>query len=199
MCNDPCHVGLVIYLIVQFIAFLFILVGTPIDQFRVQNTEVFSNNPCLTVWGWKRKCISATWDVSTNNYWSGCPERRTRFRAAEALTIVAIGISALAFIFGLFMLCCCRCMRWLCLILNILATGSGCAVTALMIDAFYNNHESGLRKYNNSCYALRETGSIVAISGTTVATHFKYGAGFALYIVGWGLCFINIIFLMLPC
>lgn len=197
MCNAPCRVGLVIYSIVQFIAFLFILVGTPIDQFRVENDEVFSNSPCLTVWGWKNKCISATWNSLTNDYWSGCPDRVKRFRAAEALSIAAIVITLVAFILGFVMLCCCQCCRWLCLLLNLLGTGCACAVTALMIDAFYNDHETEtIPKLNASCDALRENR---LMGGASAPTHFKYGAGFALYIVGWGLCFINIVFLMLPC
>ncbi|CAG9581905.1 amastin-like protein [Leishmania major strain Friedlin] len=203
MSHSFCRVGIAIYCLLQLIAFIFILVGTLIDQFRVQNVDALSNDPCLTIWGFKDKCISLKWSVRTKDLWKGCPQRLQRFNAAEALSIAAVLISALACLIGFVMLCCCRCLRWLCLILNILATFCGCAVTALMTDAFYNNHEEGLQQYNNSCYALRQNGSVIHPSaiadGNPVATHYKYGAGFAIYIVGWGLCFINIFFLMLPC
>lgn len=202
MCNAPCRVGLVIYCIVQFIAFLFTLVGTPIDQFRLSKDEMFSNSPCLTIWGWKNKCISATWDTRTDSLWSSCTDRRNRFRAAEGLSIAAIALSLIACIFGFIMLCCCRCLRWLNLFLNLLATGAGCAVTALMIDAFYNRHDEYTAAEalvgNITCGALRKDATISGEVGIGIA-HFKYGAGFALYIVGWGLCFVNILFLMLPC
>nr|ACS87804.1 d-amastin [Angomonas deanei] len=201
MCNAPCRVGLIIYCIVQFIAFLFTLVGTPIDQFRLNKDDMFSNSPCLTIWGWKTKCISATWNLRTNTLWQNCEDRRDRFRASEGLAIAAIVLSLLATIFGFVMLCCCRCLRWLNLVLNLLATGCGCAVSALMIDAYYNRHDSTSVTellQNITCGPLKENALIKGEVGTGV-THFKYGAGFALYIVGWGLCFINIIFLMLPC
>ncbi|KPI85575.1 amastin-like protein [Leptomonas seymouri] len=198
----PCRVGLVIYCILQLIAFLFILVGTPIDQFRLSSQEMFSNTPCLTLWGWKQKCNSATYDTRTNTLWSSCPNRKDRFRAAEALSIIAIGLSLIACILGFVMLCCCRCLRWLTLILNLLATGVACAVVALMIDAYYNNHDSPTvtdeLATNITCGALREDAILKGEVGSGKA-HFKFGAGFALFIVGWGLCFINIIFLMMPC
>ncbi|CBZ30238.1 amastin-like protein [Leishmania mexicana MHOM/GT/2001/U1103] len=197
-----CRVGFSMYCVLQVIAFIFILVGTLVDQFRVQNVSVLSNKPCLTIWGFKDKCVSLSWSVSTKDWWKGCPQRLKRFNAAEALSIAAVLISALASLIGFFMLCYCRCLRWFCLILNILATGCGCAITALMIDAFYNNHEGGLQQYNNSCYALRQEGSVIyppaMTDGNPVATNYNYGAGFAIYIAGWGLCFINILFLMLP-
>ncbi|KAL7696247.1 amastin-like protein [Lotmaria passim] len=202
MCNAPCRAGLVLYSIVQFIAFLFILVGTPIDQFRLSTDDMFSNSPCLTIWGWKNKCISATWNTRTNTLWSSCPDRKDRFRASEGLAIAAIVITLVASILGFVMLCCCRCLRWLNLILNLLGTGTGCAVSALMIDAYYNRHDPyssvELLVGNITCGALRDNALVHGEVGTGAA-HFKYGAGFALYIVGWGLCFINIIFLMLPC
>ncbi|KPA82144.1 amastin-like protein [Leptomonas pyrrhocoris] len=202
MCNAPFRVGIVIYCILQFIAFLFLLVGTPIDQFRLGTDDMFSNSPCLTIWGWKNKCISATWSTLTNELWSNCTHRRDRFRASEGLAIAALAIALIACIFGFVMLCCCRCLRWLCFILNLLATGTGCAVSALMIDAYYNRHDSLTTGEvvigNITCGALRENAFVKGEVGAGVA-HFKYGAGFALHIVGWGLCFINIIFLMLPC
>ncbi|CAM38633.1 amastin-like protein [Leishmania braziliensis MHOM/BR/75/M2904] len=203
MCNVPCRAGIVMYCVLQLIAFLFLLVGTPTGQFRVPNKVAFSGGSCLTVWGLKNKCTSTKWDVRTSNLWAGCPERLKRFHAAEALSVASVVVSALAFLFGVVMLCCCRCLRGLCLVLNILATGCGCAVTALMVDAFYNNHENGPAQYNTSCYALRKNGSVTqpqAIAdGDPVVTNYAYGAGFAVYIVGWSLCFINILFLMLPC
>ncbi|TPP40019.1 Amastin surface glycofamily protein [Leishmania donovani] len=153
MSHSFCRVGIAIYCILQLIAFIFILAGTLIDQFRVQNVDVLSNSPCLTIWGFKDKCISLKWSVLTKDLWKGCPQRLKRFNAAEALSIAAVLIS--------------------------------------------------LQQYNNSCYALRQNGSVIRpsaiVDGNPVATHYNYGAGFAIYIVGWGLCFINIFFLMLPC
>ncbi|GET92192.1 amastin-like protein [Leishmania tarentolae] len=203
MRDSCCRFGMVIYFIVQFIAWALIISGGLVDQFRVQSVNVFSNNSCLTIWGFKESCLSGKWTVGTKDYWIGCPERQKRFIWAEGLSIAAIIVSALACVIGFVMLCCCRCLRWFCLLLNILTTVCGCAVTALMIDAYFNNHEGSIQKFNTSCYPLRKNGSVILPIGTTkpttMASHYKYGVGFAIFTTGWCLCFINIFFLMMPC
>nr|ACS87803.1 d-amastin [Angomonas deanei] len=178
-----CKVGIIIYSIVQFIAFLFILVGTPIDMFRAKNVDLIGNTKCLTMWGAKEKCYSTKYDTRINDLFAFCEGRRDRFRAAEAFAIINIAIYGVACILGFVQLCCCHCLRWVCLVLNILGITSVVS-WAIMSDSFLKRN--GTRGLN------------VVLCGKLNA-YYKYGAGFALFVVAWCLDIINIIFLMLPC
>jgi len=177
-----CKFGIIIYAILQFIAFLFILVGTPIDMFRSKDRNVFGNTECLTMWGYKQKCYSTTYDIRINDLFALCTGRRDRFRAAEAFAIICIFVYGVAALLGFVMMCCCSCLRWVCLVLNIVGISS--VVTwAIMVDAYHQS--SG--------------GSGVSVCGRMKSDRMKYGAGFALFLTGWCLNIVNIIFLMLPC
>lgn len=182
-----CHVFVIIYSILQCIAFLFILVGSPIDQFRAKDTDVFSVKGCLTFWGYKEKCYSLTYNQRPPTLFADCNGRKTRFQAAEAFSIISIALSLLGLIFGFVQLCCCRCLRWVCFVLNLLLVGTVCVCWACMVSEYYNNRSSndGTASANVNCIRLKDSS--------------KYGAGFALYVTGWGLCFLNMIFILLPC
>lgn len=172
-----CCIGLILYAILQFVAFVFVLVGTPIDMFRSKKENVLGNTPCLTLWGMKTKCYSTKYDSKLSDTFGTCTDRINRFRAAEAFAILSIIVFGVACLIGFIMLCCCSCLRWLCLVLNILGIATACITWALMVDAYYTSR--------NTCPKLNIT--------------YKYGAGLALFVVGWCLDIIDIIFLMLPC
>ncbi|CAG9569381.1 amastin-like protein [Leishmania major strain Friedlin] len=173
-----CRIGMLLYVISQFLAFLFVLVGTPIDMFRVKGLGRFANTPCLTLWGGKEECYSTKYDVSYDELWANCNDRLLQFRVAEALAVISIFVYGLAFILGFIALFCCLCFRWVCLTLNILGIGTLGVVWALMVVVYYK--DDGLL-----C--------------PRVSSRFDFGFGFILLLVAWSLNIINIVLLLLPC
>ncbi|KAL7696245.1 amastin-like protein [Lotmaria passim] len=180
-----CHIGFIIYSILQFIAFLFILVGTPIDMFRAHEKSVWGNTQCLTMWGFKMKCYSNTYDIKPSELFPACTERRDRFRAAEAFAIISIVVYGVACIFGFVQLCCCSCLRWACVLLNIFGITS-CISWAIMSDLYLKDTTSSPTWTTSvNCHKLK--------------LNYKHGAGFALLITGWALNLVGIVFLAFPC
>lgn len=173
-----CKIFLVVYCILQILAFLFILVGTPIDQFRSKNQDSLGNTNCLTFWGTKTKCYSTEYNGRVTTIFRTCDGRKTRFQAAQAFSIISIGVFLAAALMGLIQLCCCACFRWICLLLNIVGTATACVCWACMVSEYYNSRGALCPKFN---------------------TTMKYGAGFALFVVGWVINMVNIVILMLPC
>lgn len=179
------HVGIAVYCVMQFIALVFIVVGTPIDMFRAKGVDTFGNKACLTLWGSKEKCYSTTYNTKPSELFAQCTERRDRFRAAEAFAIISIVVYGVAALLGFIQLCCCHCLRWICLMLNILGIFS-CISWSLMADLYFKNTTSSVTwSASANCYRF--------------SRDYKYGAGFALLIVGWALNFIAILFLAFPC
>lgn len=174
-------VGLVFYCALQLCAFVLVLVGTPIDQFRSKGHDgLIGDTPCLTLWGYKDKCYSTKYDLRTKEIWALCDDRRTHFLVAEVLSIISIGVFGAAAVFGFIQLCCCSsCCRCVCLLLNILGVGAAGVTWAFMVTEYNIQYD------NNACFKLKSL--------------YKYGAGFALFVTGWCLCLVNIVFLMLPC
>ncbi|CAG9569382.1 amastin-like protein [Leishmania major strain Friedlin] len=173
-----CRIGLLLYALLQFLAFLFVLVGTPIDMFRPHNTSRIGNTPCLTLWGYKSECYSTKYDVRSDDLWANCTDRLLQFRVAEALAVISIFVYGLAFILGFTMLFCCFCLRWVCLTLNILGIGTLGVVWALMVVVYYK--DDGL-----DC--LRES------------IDHQLGLGFILFVSSWCLDVLGIIVLLNLC
>lgn len=192
-----CNIGLTIYTILEFVAFVFVLVGTPIDMFRSKGQNEIGNSACLTMWGYKSECYSTSYDVkSMSTLFAGCPKRLHHFQAAEAFAIISIAVFAVCFILGLCMCSCCSscacCCRVLLCILIILGIASAAVVWACMAASYNVDHngddssaESIISDVNPLCYKLK---NIV-----------KYGAGFALIVVGWAIHTVNLLFALLPC
>ncbi|TPP49064.1 Amastin surface glycofamily protein [Leishmania donovani] len=169
---------MLLYVISQFFAFLLVLVGTPIDMFRANDTSRIGNTPCLTLWGGKDKCYSTIYNVKSDDLWANCPDRRLQFRVAQALAVISIVVYGLAFILGFIALCCCFCLRWVCLTLNILGFGTLGVVWALMVVAYYKDGGRDCAREN---------------------LDHQFGAGFILLVVAWCLNTIDIWFLLLEC
>ncbi|CAJ1992393.1 Amastin surface glycoprotein [Leishmania donovani] len=171
-----CNIGMFLYAILQFIAFLFVVVATPIDIF-LEVIEGTQTDGCLTLWGFKRNCSSTAYLVKSDELWANCMGRRNRFRAAQAFAVISIFVYGTAFVLGLIALCCCACLRWVCLALNVAGIATLCIVWASMVVTF--NKDEG-----EDCPALN------------VIT--KIGVGLILLVVAWCLDIINIALLLLP-
>ncbi|CBZ37647.1 amastin-like surface protein, putative [Leishmania donovani] len=171
-------VTVLLYVILQFIAFLLVLVATPIDMFRLKKLYQYPHpNPCYTLWGAKFDCSSSTYSVKLSMMWSPCPSRRNLFRLAQVFAVISIFLYGAAFILGLIVLRCCPWLRWVCLVLNIAGMATLCIVWAAMVVTYYKD-------VPQRCMPL----------------HFfvNYGAGFGLCLVAWCLDIINIGLLLLP-
>ncbi|TPP54954.1 Amastin surface glycofamily protein [Leishmania donovani] len=170
-------VGIILYAILQFIAFLFVLVGTPIDMFRGTTKDLFNISLCITLWGSKFECKTIMYAMPTDDQWKFCPTRLQHFHIAQILSIISVFVYALAALLGFIMLCCCSLLRWLCLVFNI------AGIITLGITWGFMVVEYG-RNESRFCPPLRKD--------------YKFGVGFALFMVAWVLNLIDIIFLMLP-
>ncbi|CAC9536358.1 Amastin_surface_glycoprotein_-_putative [Leishmania infantum] len=167
-----------VYAILQFIAFFFVLVATPIDMFLLKEAyRGHKRAACYTLWGVKNNCTDLTITASYDNLWKHCLGRRDRFRAAQAFAVISIFVYGTAFVLGLVALCCCACLRWVCLALNVAGIATLCIVWASMVVTF--NKDEGF-----TCPPFRD--------------FFSYGAGFALLVVAWCLDIINVGLLLLP-
>ncbi|CAJ1992390.1 Amastin surface glycoprotein [Leishmania donovani] len=166
-----------VYAILQFIAFFFVLVATPLGMFLLKKAYRRHNlGICYTLWGVKNNCTDLTITASYDNLWGLCPGRRDRFRAAQAFAVISIFVYGTAFVLGLIALCCCACLRWVCLALNVAGIATLCIVWASMVVTF-NKYEGP------GCPAMNELTA--------------FGAGFALLVVAWCLDIVNIVFLLL--
>ncbi|CBZ30237.1 putative amastin-like surface protein [Leishmania mexicana MHOM/GT/2001/U1103] len=170
------NINILIYVVLQFIAFVFVLVATPIDMFRGRNGLFL--NFCLTLWGIKWGCSNTSYHLTSEEVWVNCSERRNRFRAAEGLAVISIVLYGAAFVLGAILLFSCPLFRWVCLVLNILGMLTvGIVWVAMVLTYYVDEHEN--------CPEMK--------------LFFNYGAGFALFVIAWCLDIINIVFLMIRC
>ncbi|CAM37353.1 amastin [Leishmania braziliensis MHOM/BR/75/M2904] len=172
-----CNVAAVLYAIFQFIAFIFVLVATPLDMFRVKDLGRFGSTPCLTLWGGKENCNDLKSDTSYHELWSFCPGRLARFRMAEVFAVISIFVYGLAALFGFIVLFCCSFFHWICLALNITGVVTVCVVWVLMVFDYYNAEDL--------CPAIN--------------TRFDFGNGFGLFVAAWCLNLVNTVLLLLQC
>ncbi|CAJ1992638.1 Amastin surface glycoprotein [Leishmania donovani] len=171
-----CKFTFLVYAILQLIAFLSVLIGTPLDMFRGDFKE-FGELPCVTLWGFKRMCYSIIYALDTDEKWATCHNRRNRFRASEALAVISIMVYCAAFVLGVIMLFCCSLLRWVCLTLNVVGLLT-LGITWVFMVLSYFLDEGVL------CPPLR--------------TDFQYGVGFILFLVAWVLDLVDIVFLLFP-
>ncbi|RNF24685.1 amastin, partial [Trypanosoma conorhini] len=153
----------------------FVLVGTPLDQFRLKGEKITTNKPCLTLWGWKLKCYSTKYELRPSKLYEGCPTLLKHFKAAESFSIISIILLLVAAILGLVTCCCCGCLRIVASLLSGVGIVTVLIVWALMADA-YNRRVGG-------CML------------TPFKDTQKYGAGFALLVTGWCILFVAIVLL----
>ncbi|CAG9582062.1 putative amastin-like surface protein [Leishmania major strain Friedlin] len=172
-----CSIPLVVYVVVQFVAFLLVLVGTPLDMFRAHNRPGVAQ--CLTLFGFKLDCKGLQYDQTVDMQWIECPARITLFRLAQGCAIISILVYGAAFVLGLVLLYGCTIHRWVCLALNIVGAVTLFIVWVAIVVTY--NKDDGQK-----CPKVRDTG-------------YRLGTGFALLVAAWILDILNIIFLLLPC
>ncbi|CAG9582042.1 putative amastin-like surface protein [Leishmania major strain Friedlin] len=169
-------IPLVVYVVVQFVALLLVLVGTPVDMFRMPSTGF--DTSCITLWGERFTCTSSGYFSYIDETFHNCPQRLTHFRIAQAFAIISIFVYFAAFVMGLVLLYGCTIHRWVCLALNIVGAVTLFIVWAAMVVT-YNKGESP------RCPPLKEVS--------------YYAAGFVLFLLAWILDILNMIILLLPC
>ncbi|CBZ08371.1 amastin-like protein [Leishmania infantum JPCM5] len=171
-----CKLGVIIYVVLQFIAFFSVLIGTGVDMFYIKPEHSFGARVCITLWGGKTDCRKAKVTITPGVRWKFCPIRRNNFRIGEAFAVISIFVYGAAFLFGFLLLYCCAGFRWLCLALNIVGAVTACVVWAVMVVT----------------YRLPEPKCLELSDG------YDFGTGFGLFVLAWILDIIDIIFLMLP-
>ncbi|CAG9582056.1 putative amastin-like surface protein [Leishmania major strain Friedlin] len=158
-------IPLVVYVVVQFVAFLLVLVGTPLDIFRGVNPQVLGNlMVCITLFGVKVDCYNTTYAESAEVLWADCLNRLNRFHVAQAFAIISILVYFAAFFFGLLLIFCCPCLRWLCLALNIIGVVTLFIVWVAMVVTYYKDDNAACPKARNE---------------------FTFGIGFDLLMTAW--------------
>nr|CAJ2471888.1 unnamed protein product [Leishmania braziliensis] len=167
---------LLLYAVLQIIAFLLVLVATPLEMFRItDNLSVV--NGYYSLWGSHQSVGNLSFFSSSATLWSACPGRLMRFRLAQALAVLSIFIFGAAAALGVVMLFCCPLLRWICVMLNIVGAVTVCVVWAAMVLTYFTNE-------GRTCPALM--------------TLTKFSVGFALLVAAWVLDLINITFLVVP-
>ncbi|TPP50763.1 Amastin surface glycofamily protein [Leishmania donovani] len=81
------HIGVLIYVILQFLALLCLVVATPFDMFREVKGGVFGGSACVTLWGLQKVCLAQTFLFGFILLWC-CSAFRW---VCVALNIVGIG------------------------------------------------------------------------------------------------------------
>ncbi|CAJ1992515.1 Amastin surface glycoprotein [Leishmania donovani] len=171
------NVSLVLYVVVQFVAFLLVLVGTPLDMFRSKMETGYGTVKCITLWGVKENCASLDYDLTMYLFFSSCETRILRFRKSQRCAIISILVYMAGLIAGIVNLHGYTTLRWVCLALNIVGSVTVFVVWAAMAVTYNKNEDS-------RCTRLK-------------ALNYEFGVGFFLLVVAWILDIINIILLPL--
>nr|CAJ2465525.1 unnamed protein product [Leishmania braziliensis] len=167
---------LLLYAVLQFIAFLLVLVATPLEMFRItDNLSIVSGY--YSLWGSGQRVGNLSFFSSSATLWADCPGRLMLFRLAQALAVLSIFVFVAAATLGVVMLFCCPLLRWICVMLNILGAVTVCVVWAAMVLTYFTNE-------GRTCPALM--------------TLTKFSVGFAILVAAWVLDLINITLLVVP-
>ncbi|TPP40080.1 Amastin surface glycofamily protein [Leishmania donovani] len=171
------NITVIVYVVVQFAAFLLVLAGTPLDIFRGVAPEILGHRMvCITLFGMKVDCYNKTYLETTEELWAECLNRLNRFHAAQAFAIISILVYFAAFTFGLLLLFCCPCLRWVCLALNVAGILTLCVVWAAMVVTYYTDDSA-------DCVKAKD--------------EFTFGIGFDLLMTAWCLDIIAAILMLL--
>ncbi|CBZ24106.1 putative amastin-like protein [Leishmania mexicana MHOM/GT/2001/U1103] len=168
--------GVIIYVVLQLIAFVCVIMGTGVDMFYIKPDFSFGLRVCITLWGEKTDCRKLKVTNPSDFRWSRCPRIRDNFRLAQLLAIISAVVYGFAFLFGFLLLYCCSGFRWLCLALNIVGAVTAGFVWALMVVTY--------RIEDPHCQQL--------------SRGFDFGTGFGLILCAWVLDILDLIFLLLP-
>lgn len=187
----------------QFAAFLLILVGTPLDQFRARKSTdspssastYISNDMCITIWGYKDKCYSTSYTYTPKEIWSNCDGRVARFKTAAGCVIATIVIAGASCLAGFIQNCYCGCLKYLCIILNIACVAVVAVTWGCLLDCYLKDMGSSLNAAGvDVCQKLKD---FKGVDGT-LTEGMRLGTGFILVLVGWALCIVNIFIILIP-
>lgn len=170
----PPFIGAIIFCVVQFIVFLFVLVGTPTAQLTSKSTQA-----CWTLFGAKSRCSNSK-RSATGVEAFGCAHRRNNMNGGAAFAIISIFTTLAALVFGVLMLLRIPCAVLIPLILTCLS------VLTILI-----------------CWACVAGVHTTNMCSNSVANIFlnprsaSYGAGFGLMVTAWCLQIVNVVVLVL--
>ncbi|CBZ40950.1 uncharacterized protein [Leishmania mexicana MHOM/GT/2001/U1103] len=170
------NLGVIVYVVLQLIAFVFVMIGTGVDMFYIKPEGSFGLRVCVTLWGVKTDCRKPKVTNPSDFRWALCPRIRDNFRVAQAFAIISIFVYGFAFLFGFLLLYFCALFRWVCLALNIVGAVTAGVVWVLMVVTY--------RIEDPRCQQL--------------SRGFDFGTGFGLILCAWVLDILDLIFLMLP-
>ncbi|CBZ40958.1 uncharacterized protein [Leishmania mexicana MHOM/GT/2001/U1103] len=168
--------GVIVYVVLQLIAFVFVMIGTGVDMFYIKPELIVVHRFCVTLWGGKSNCREPQITLPLDVGWRDCTRVRDNFRLAQAFAIISVIVYGASLLFGFLLLCCCSDFRLLCLAVNIVGAVTAGVVWALMVVTY--------RIKEPNCQPL--------------SLAYNFGTGFGLYVCAWVLDILNLIFLMLP-
>ncbi|CBZ24110.1 putative amastin-like protein [Leishmania mexicana MHOM/GT/2001/U1103] len=168
--------GVIVYVVLQLIAFVLLMIGTGVDMFYIKPDFSFGWRVCVTLWGGKDDCRKPKITITSDFQWALCPRLRDNFRAAEAFAIISIFVYGFAFLFGFLLLYFCALFRWVCLTLNIVGAVTAGVVWVLMVVTY--------RIKDPKCEKL--------------SIAYNFGTGFGLILCAWVLDILDLIFLLVP-
>ncbi|ORC90983.1 amastin [Trypanosoma theileri] len=162
------HKGATFLLVACILAFIFLVIGTPLGVLRNR----VDPSICYTLWG-TRKCSSPDYDYRIA--WDTCYGRRVRFAFAEAFTIIAM------FFLVLNGIACWYCLsgwngKWWTFLLALFTFATN-FVPWTVVASVYHTTYCG--------------------SDTYTKTYTKYGPGFALLVTSFCVHFVGIVGLVL--
>ncbi|GET92193.1 amastin-like protein [Leishmania tarentolae] len=190
-------IGGLLFGILQFAALLFTFVGTPLAMFMPQ-----SENPvgiykgyCISLWGIRDNCLALEYSASPQDAWSECPGRVDRFKAAQVFAIAAAAMLGISMLANFLEVCCCYCIKFVCILLNLLATASLAISWGCMLDCFFRSQGSHVLEEVDVCTNMRNFTGV----DNSHPEGMQLGAGFALLAAASVLSFVNTFFLCIPC
>ncbi|XQJ30419.1 amastin-like protein [Leishmania guyanensis] len=183
--------------ILQFVAILFITVGTPLAMYvpRSENAKRVTNGYCITMWGIRDKCLTLTYSEKTADVWSECPGRVSRFKAAQVFAIGAAIILIASILANLLNACCCYCVKYLCIVLNLVAAVVLSISWGCILDCYLRNQGSFMRGTVDVCMRIRDFPGL----DNSHPDGMQLGVGFILLVFACVISFVNIFVTFLPC
>lgn len=87
--KKPIVVGVIVYLVLSFIAFIFCIAGMPIGMF-----ESRTDDSCISIWGYKPRCLGSWFRHIDFDDWMGsglpCKKADSLIQGAQAFSVMCI-------------------------------------------------------------------------------------------------------------
>lgn len=187
----------IIFGVLQFVALLFIAVGTPLAMYipRNDSAPLIYNGYCISLWGIRDRCLVLLYSVSPKNVWSECDGRVSRFKTAQVCAIAAAVVLVASMLASCLDACCCHCIKCVCGLLNLLAAGLLAISWGCMVDCYLNNQGSHVVMNVDVCTQMRNFTGL----DNAFPQGMQLGAGFALLVAACVISFVNIFVMLIPC